>query len=122
MIGTLKPKNGGSFPIAEAEDILMPDGTRLSDFNGGNYPIAEGIPELQPDVYYTFGEVSELEVELVPVDDGKLHEYCFEFVPTSGFGSLTISPEVSWACEPQYPAGKTCQVSIVRGVAVMACA
>lgn len=31
VIGTLKPKNGGGFPIAEAEDILMPDGTRLSN-------------------------------------------------------------------------------------------
>ena len=32
---------------------------------------------------------------------------------------LTITPEPKWANEPQYPAGKTCQVSILRGIGVM---
>ena len=32
--GTIKPKNKGSFPVAEAADILMPDGSRLNNFSG----------------------------------------------------------------------------------------
>lgn len=32
--GTIKPKNNGSFPVAEAADILMPDGSRLDSFSG----------------------------------------------------------------------------------------
>lgn len=32
--GTIKPKNNGSFPVAEAADILMPDGSRLNNFSG----------------------------------------------------------------------------------------
>ena len=37
VIGTLKPKNNGTFPIAEAQDILMPSGKRLNeeDFGSG---------------------------------------------------------------------------------------
>ena len=31
IIGTMKPKNNGTFPVAEAADILMPDGSRLSE-------------------------------------------------------------------------------------------
>lgn len=26
-----KPKNNGGFPLMDAEDVLMPDGNRLSD-------------------------------------------------------------------------------------------
>lgn len=31
VIDTIKPKNNGSFPIVEAADVVMPDGTRLGD-------------------------------------------------------------------------------------------
>lgn len=31
VIGTIKPKNNGKFPIAEAKDILMPSGKRLNE-------------------------------------------------------------------------------------------
>lgn len=123
LIDKIKPKNGGSFPMVDAEDVLMPDGKRLDELElQGAYPVTEGVAELQPEKYYTFGEVSTLAVTLVEADDGLAHEYCFEFIPTADFQGLSITPEVKWACDPQYPAGKTCQVSILRGVAVMACA
>lgn len=35
LIDKIKPKNNGSFPMVDAEDVLMPDGTRLSGFKGG---------------------------------------------------------------------------------------
>ena len=34
LISGLAPKNNGSFPIIQAKDVEMPDGTRLSDFKG----------------------------------------------------------------------------------------
>ena len=30
-----KPRNNGTFPLVDAVDVEMPDGTRLSDFKGG---------------------------------------------------------------------------------------
>lgn len=34
LISKIKPKNNGTFPMVDAEDVEMPDGTRLSDFKG----------------------------------------------------------------------------------------
>ena len=31
LIDRIKPKNNGSFPLVEAVDVLMPDGSRLSE-------------------------------------------------------------------------------------------
>lgn len=31
LIDKIKPKNGGNFPMVDAVDVEMPDGTRLSD-------------------------------------------------------------------------------------------
>jgi hypothetical protein len=35
LIDKIKPKNGGKFPLVDAEDVLMPDGSRLSDTEMG---------------------------------------------------------------------------------------
>ena len=35
LISKIKPKNNGTFPLVDAADVEMPDGTRLSDFEGG---------------------------------------------------------------------------------------
>ena len=118
IIDTFKPKNNGKFPVVEAEDVAMPDGTRLSELSV-SYPLSDAANVLEPEQYYVFGEVNSLAVTLAEVDDGKIHEYCFEFIPTEDFTELTITPEPRWVRDPQYPAGKTCQVSIVRGVGVM---
>ena len=32
VIGTIKPKNNGAFPVIDAQDVAMPDGTRLPDY------------------------------------------------------------------------------------------
>ena len=117
VVDTLKPKGVGGFPVVEAQDVQMPDGTRLSDLSV-SYPIAEEGTELQPEKYYVFGEVDSLSVILASVDDGKVHEHCFEFIPSENFTGLTVDPEPKWANEPQFLAGKTCQVSILRGIGV----
>lgn len=114
-------ESGGDFPVVSAEAVGMPDGTRLSEFRSV-YPVVDGVTNLQPETYYTFGPVSELNVNLVEPDDDLAHEFTFEFVPADNFSGLRVSPAVSWVAEPQYPAGKTVQVSILRGIGVMACA
>lgn len=86
------------------------------------YEIAEGATEIEPGKYYVFGEVDSLNITLVETDTAVAGEYCFEFTPSRNFSSLTITPTPGWANLPQYPAGKTCQVSILRGIGVMICA
>lgn len=41
LIDKIKPKNNGSFAMVDAEDVAMPDGTRLSEYNPGT-----GLPEV----------------------------------------------------------------------------
>lgn len=99
---------------AEAKAV----GTRLSNLSV-SYPLEAGAAELQPDRYYVFGKVSELSLTLAEVDDGKVHEYCFEFIPTGAFTELNITPEVKWATPCVFTAGDVHQVSILRSVGVM---
>lgn len=86
------------------------------------YPIIEDNTLIVPGYYHVFGEVDSLEVTLAEAGTRMANEYCFEFIPSENFTGLTITPEPSWVSEPQYIAGKTCQVSILRGVGVMVCA
>lgn len=113
---TFKPQ--GDYPAVNAEDVLMPDGTRLDEMKPA-YPVTDGVAELQPETYYDFGEVSTLAVTLAETDDKLAHEYCFEFVPADGFEGFSITPEPRWNAEIQIVPGKTHQVSILRGIGVM---
>ena len=110
----------GDYPAVKAEDVAMPDGSRLSAWNPA-YPAREGVNQLQPEIYYRFGEVSSLDVTLVQPEDGLAHEFVFDFTPTEEFTELTISPEVTWIADPQFPPGKRCIVSVCMGLAVMGC-
>lgn len=122
ILEKIKQANGKSYALVDASDVEMPDGSRLSELSV-SYPIEDGVTELQPETYYVFGEVDSLSVTLSPADDGKVHEYCFEFTASENFTELTVSPEIVWVTDLQQIAeGKTCQVSILRGIGVMACA
>lgn len=121
ILEKIKQANGKTYALVDAADVEMPDGSRLSELSV-SYPIETSGTELQPETYYAFGEVGSLYVTLVEPNDGKVHEYCFEFKPTTEKFTLNVSPNVTWAGEPQYRAGKTCQVSILRGIGVMVCA
>ena len=39
LIDKIKPKNNGSFPMVDAEDVLMPDGKRLSEFEASGVEV-----------------------------------------------------------------------------------
>lgn len=121
IYSSIKPD--GSFPVADAEDIAMPDGTRLNEYllthNGGSLKELEGIPEIEPDKFYNFGEVSSLDLNLIELNDGNVHEYLFEFIPKEDFTELHITPKINWVTSPICIPGQICQVSIVRKVGVM---
>ena len=120
LIEKIKQKSG-NFALVDAADVEMADGTRLEDKLAElsvSYPIKTSGAELQPETYYVFGEVDGLAVSLVEPNDGKVHEYCFEFIPSNEFSGLSIEPAPKWANDPQFVAGKTCQVSIIRGIGV----
>ena len=122
LMDKIKPKGGGNFPMVDAADVEMPDGTRLSEVPFGSYKIADGTEAIEPSTYYTFGEVDSLDIALVESDTSVANEFCFEFIPSENFTGMTITPEPKWVTDPQFPAGKTCQVSILRGIGVMVCA
>lgn len=83
-------------------------------------PSEDGIYHLDPDIYYVFGRVNSLSVRCNDPNDGKIHEFAFEFIPSENFEGLDFGEEPpSWATTVQFPAGKVCQVSIMRGVGVM---
>ena len=117
IFDTLAPQ--GNYPAVKAEHVQMPDGTPLSAFNPV-FPVLPGEDVLQPETHYNFGSVTELSVTLAEKNDDKAHEYWFQFDPQDGFQGLTITPEVKWVNDPQYPVGKTCLVGIVMGMAVIA--
>lgn len=130
VIAKIKPINNKGFAVADAKDIDVDDtgkrlDTKLRELENAvnTYPVADGTTNIEPDKYYAFGEVDGLSVNLVSVeDDSKLHEYCFEFTPKKNFTELTVTPAVKWVSQIQISAGKTHQVSIVRGIGVMVCA
>lgn len=64
FIDTIKPKNNGTFPIVEAVDIDMGDGTRLSDKTFGA-KVESALPSNNvalSNVMYFLGELSSLTV------------------------------------------------------------
>ena len=93
-----------------------------ADNTSSAYPVIEGDSQIMPGRYHVFGEVDSLTIVLEESGDMMAYEYCFEFIPSANFTGLTISPEPAWANPPQFPVGKTCQVSILRGIGVMVCA
>lgn len=108
----------GDYPAVTADQVEMPDGSRLSDLTPA-YPVLEGTQELQPDRFYSFGAVSALAVTLADSGDDVAHEYAFEFVASSNFSGFSVTPAPKWASQVQITPGKTYQVSILRGIGVM---
>lgn len=105
---TIEPgESPKKFPLVRTKDIAM------ATMPGG--------PVLEPGIWYQFGEVSELSVELGAGFEGAANDYAFEFIPAEGFEQPVITPEVTWLGDPQFPIGKTCVVCIINGKAVTGC-
>lgn len=95
-----------------------------------SYPIVtntEDIPltdekyyTLEPETYYIFGTVDSLPIYCNDPDDGLIHEFAFEFTPSATFTAIEFgNTSPRWATPVQFPIGRVCQVSIMRGVGVM---
>lgn len=82
--------------------------------------VDEKYYSLDPETYYVFGEVDSLPVYCNDPSDGLIHEFAFEFIPSANFKAIEFgSTAPSWATPVQFPSGRVCQVSIMRGVGVM---
>lgn len=100
--------------------VIQPD-------SNGKGTLAEPLPiivestaaQLQPDIYQVYGEVDGLDITLVEKDDGRIHEYTFEFIPKEGFTGLTVTPEVKWVNDLHFEPNRIHQASIVRGVGIL---
>ena len=102
--------------------LIQPDGNGVGTLVELNVSVpveASSAADLEPDTYRVYGEVDTLTVNLVPKDDGLVHEYCFEFIPTEAFTELNVTPEVQWANILRFEPGRVHQASIVRGVGVL---
>lgn len=75
VIDKIKPKNNGDFPIVEAQDVEMPDGTRLSDQD-----FSAGLPEVsEADDGKIFSVVGG-KLVLVPVADSSVKTYVDDYI------------------------------------------
>lgn len=93
----------------------------LVGMRSASYPIVETTETtLEPDKYYVFGTVDSLVVTLQDIDDGYTHEHCFEFTTADEFYGMSITPQPKWVDEPSIESNKTYQVSILRGIGVIA--
>ena len=64
LIDKIKPKNNGSFPLVEAHDIQMPDGSRLDTWDGkGTIPYFDLVELGLPDVPVEGGEKVTVETD-----------------------------------------------------------
>ena len=105
----------GQFPIAKVSDIEYPIIDKEADVSLTD----DGYFILEPDTFYVFGTVDSLRVYCNEPEDGRLHEFAFEFTPSAQFAEIEFGGEApSWANTLQFTPGKTCQVSIVRGIGV----
>ena len=66
LISKIKPKNNGTFPMVDAEDVLMPDGSRLSNTEMGKQgePGKDGYTPVKGVDYYTATDKAEFQTYL----------------------------------------------------------
>ena len=81
LIAKVKPKNGGTFAMVDAEDVEMPDGTRLSEYEGsmpapGTAEVGQFLRVLSVDENKKITEVEAVTLisHLVPVTQAKYDE------------------------------------------------
>ena len=76
ITGKFKPD--GNFPLMDAEDIEMPDGTRLSEYNPGS-----GFPGVTETDNGKIPQVVNGEIVLVFVKDSDIATYIDEYISSA---------------------------------------
>ncbi len=96
---------------------------KLTEFEQSSIPqisVSETTATIQPNVYYCFGEVTELIIALGEEKQGVVNEYMFEFISGKTPTNLTLPADIKWATEIDVAANKKYQVSIVNHIGLMA--
>lgn len=73
-----KIKPDGSFPAVDAEDVLMPDGTRLSEFDPGS-----GLPEVTTADNGKVLQVVDGVAQYVEVKDSAVATYIDDYISSA---------------------------------------
>lgn len=69
LISKIKPKNGGTFPMVDAEDVLMPDGSRLSNIDSYIGGMFVSLTQSEYDALVAAGTVDANKYYLIVGDD-----------------------------------------------------
>lgn len=64
LISKIKPKNGQSYPMVDAADVEMPDGTRLGDFYESVMRTVEIMP-ISQERYYEMQQAGTVDPNVV---------------------------------------------------------
>lgn len=90
LIDKIKPKNNGSFPLVEAHDIQMPDGSRLDTWEGkGTIPYFDLVELGLPDVPVEGGEKVTVQTDATGMIEA-LFEGAVRFRVNLYYRSLTL--------------------------------
>lgn len=90
LIDKIKPKNNGSFPLVEAHDIQMPDGSRLDTWDGkGTIPYFDLVELGLPDVPVEGGEKVTVQTDATGMIEA-LFEGAVRFRVNLYYRSLTL--------------------------------
>ena len=91
LIDKIKPKNNGSFPLVEAHDIQMPDGSRLDTWEGkGTIPYFDLVELGLPDVPVEGGEKVTVQTDATGMIEA-LFEGAVRFRVNLYYRSLTLN-------------------------------
>ena len=78
------------------------------------------IANIQPNVLYVWGEVTELDITLMPPTNPSIvNEYMIQFTSGEVATTLILPSEIKWMSTPIIQANKVYQISIVNNLAVM---
>lgn len=85
------------------------------------YKRSTTVEPLKPNVFYEFGTQYSMNITFVPpTSDYRTNEYMFQFTsPTDRPTTLSLPSSVKWCYDPVIEAGKTYQISIMNGLAVI---
>lgn len=114
-------KVGDFLKVKEVDENGVPTAWETVDIVT-QYPIVnmtEPTAEILPNHFYRWGEVASLSLTIAPEIEGVASEFLFGFVSGETATELTLPESVKWAVEPNIEAGKTYQVSILNGLAVI---
>ncbi len=115
---------GGVQPVAKTDAMTQSVGV---DESGAlwvaiAYPVVEttdAAKELSPNTYYKWGEMSALTITLGAEIDGRVNEFCGEFVSGETATTFSVPGSVSWPNGLTVEANKTYQFSIMNGIGVI---